>query len=604
MLRWMIIFFSATAFAQQTNLMGSLVNGVFTPWTSPLMSGQVPTPPSITAKCKNGNLTVDCAQNGGGGNTPSGGGNPVLSGLVAEYQYLPTESGTSAKDYSGNNHSCVFGTGAQAPTRTQYGLNFAQPSQQYCDTGISFGSAQTLISYIQFPAIPNANLYTILYGGSLANQGLYLTTELGHAPAQFGLVELFGVVGAGRFNIENALPGYGVLAWVRNSGGDLLYYNGQLVFTASSGSGGITAGTFWIGGCNAASGQPCASAGMDGNILWTDIYSSALTPSQITAVTNFQANQIAAKGYIVPSQTPGVGPIIAVEGDSISAGQQTGTATPPTNYLTINQSPTILLMAIGGEGLNEMFARRARVNILSSATAQNNTLLLWGGTNNLLNGDPVLTVAAEYAAYGRSAQAAGWNAFAFTVLDRLGLNVSIKNQFNTIVRANWKAWGFAGLMDIAADPHLGADGASTHTSSDPINGCASNNYFNTDQTHPLTCADSGNIGPEESSGINYFYGSNLSSPTVVAANTYTVLNSDGYISWTPTGAATGTLPECLALTGRTFTITNNSAVSTITVSGAGSETITGLATIAGGVTATFLDVLTSAATGGCYWVRQ
>lgn len=537
---------------------------------------------------------------GGGG---GGGGNPVTANLLAEYQYRPTETGTSATDYSGSNHPCAFGPSTQAPTRTQYGLSFTQTSLQYCDTGISMGSAQTIISYVQFPIPPNANVFPLLYGSSLAAQQLFLGTQ---GTQSFGLLQFFGNLTFGPIN--PAVPGVGVIAWVRNNSGDLLYYNGQLIATAPSGTISSNTGTLWIGSCSTSSAGYCNQSGYQGLFGFTDVYSTGLSASDVASVSNYQASQMAAKAYTPPPQVNNTTPSLAAEGDSITAGDQAGAGnTPYTNYLALNQTTNIINTGISGEFLCLMFQRQNRITALSSPIAQNNTEILWGGTNDITQTQTsagVLLAASCYAGYVRAAKAAGFNIFVATVLDRGTLTSAIRAQFNTIVRSNWRAWGAAGVIDIAADPKLGADGASSHTSTDRTGGCAGGNFFNVDNIHPLTCAQSGNIAPEMSAALNYFYGSNQSSPTVVAANTYTVLAADGYVAWTPTSAATGTLPECIALTGRTFSITNNSASNTITMSAAGSETITGTATIAGGVTATFLDVLTGPTTGGCYWARQ
>jgi hypothetical protein len=50
-----------------------------------------------------------------------------------------------------------------------------------------------------------------------------------------------------------------------------------------------------------------------------------------------------------------------------------------------------------------------------------------------------------------------------------------------------------------------------------------------------------------------------------------------------------------------FTISNSSAVNAITVSAFSGQTISGNTVVAAGLSVTYLDTLTGAGTGGCYW---
>jgi hypothetical protein len=146
----LILFVCAFASAQQPYLLGSNVGGVFTPWTSGLFTGQIPQPPSILAKCKNGNLTVDCDFNGGGGgsftaltgdatSTSTGGATtvvglrghilPSLSTGFLEWTgtaWALAAGGTGATFPSTNGDVCNTSTTASIPcTPNLYAENFS-----------------------------------------------------------------------------------------------------------------------------------------------------------------------------------------------------------------------------------------------------------------------------------------------------------------------------------------------------------------------------------------------------------------------------------------------------------------------------------------------
>jgi hypothetical protein len=121
-------------------------------------------------------------------------------------------------------------------------------------------------------------------------------------------------------------------------------------------------------------------------------------------------------------------------------------------------------------------------------------------------------------------------------------------------------------------------------------------------THPT------NLGESEIAGIvtryiNSLAGATLSAPTVQSASTYTMTTADNYIDAMVEGDAEWVLPECIGLTGKVYTITNQ-GTGNVSLVGTGSESITGNATIAPNATASFQINLISDATAGCSWVRN
>jgi hypothetical protein len=92
-------------------------------------------------------------------------------------------------------------------------------------------------------------------------------------------------------------------------------------------------------------------------------------------------------------------------------------------------------------------------------------------------------------------------------------------------------------------------------------------------------------------------------PLVQSAQTYSMTTADNYIDATIDGDAEWTLPECIGLTGKVYTIANQ-GTGNLSLIGVNSESIVGTATIAPNATGAFQIDLVSDATGGCSWVRK
>jgi trimeric autotransporter adhesin len=175
---------------------------------------------------------------------------------------------------------------------------------------------------------------------------------------------------------------------------------------------------------------------------------------------------------------------------------------------------------------------------------------------------------------------------------------SAKDTVNPLIRqmATDGQSGCDGFIDMASDPVLGAGGAS-----------ANSLYFNSDEVRPT---DAGYSEMDEiiTRYINSLDGSSSESPTIVTANAYTMTTADNFVRWTPTTLATGILPECIGMLGTAtrgvFTIENASVANMITMSGLGSETISGSVTIGENETARFKVQPNIDAVACCNWVWQ
>jgi len=188
--------------------------------------------------------------------------------------------------------------------------------------------------------------------------------------------------------------------------------------------------------------------------------------------------------------------------------------------------------------------------------------------------------------------------FAATMISRGGndllgvLNDTTKNLFDAALLLNAKAAGADGIIDFAANPVMGADGANANAT-----------YFQADHIHP-TNAGHVQMSIAASNSLNYYFGSKISNPTVVTANTYQMLSGDGAVTATPTATAAYTMPDCTGPSGESYTINNTSAFVVTIVGINASQPINGLTTainIPANSTVTLKDVANPKTTSGCHW---
>jgi hypothetical protein len=110
-----------------------------------------------------------------------------------------------------------------------------------------------------------------------------------------------------------------------------------------------------------------------------------------------------------------------------------------------------------------------------------------------------------------------------------------------------------------------------------------------------------------SNSLNYYFGSNAASPTVVSAMTHAILSGEGYITVAPTANQTLTLPDCTGPSGATYTVNNPQAAFSVSVmAGSGSQLINGLAlgtavTVPANGSIVFRDVPNPKTVSGCHW---
>ncbi|WP_433984362.1 SGNH/GDSL hydrolase family protein [Tunturiibacter empetritectus] len=225
---------------------------------------------------------------------------------------------------------------------------------------------------------------------------------------------------------------------------------------------------------------------------------------------------------------------------------------------------------------------------------------VFAGTNDLNSYPTPLQTMSFMSSEIATLKAAGCRVFVGTMLSRAGnagaggTMDAAKDSYDALILSGAKIAGAEGVIDFAAEPLIGADGASANGSNFP------------DGIHPSQTLQN-RMGVIASNTLNYSFGFSQLNPHVVTAATYTMLSGDGYVTASPVANQTLTLPDCTGPSGATYTVSNIQSAFTVgVVTGSSSQLINGLA--AGTVvpvppnkSLTLRDVPNPKTVSGCHW---
>jgi len=535
----------------------------------------------------------------------------IVSGASADYTFTEG-SGTTLTDQTSNHNNGTLASGGQAPAWLPTGLRFSSANRSGVALPASLNGSQTifLAVYINpFGTFGSADSITYPYPAMLTstmapNLGLNLMIV---APAGGGGNFVAGAfapstwIGGVATGCNTILSGFHVFAYILGSSPtkDRILIDGVECPYAyqNSSLGAQTTGNLFLGSSNVGL---WASNGFDGNIYRAIFYPSALGISQAQSMSGLIANQVAQHGVATsPVNALLNAPQLHCIGDSITYGN-----TATTNWcanLTLARQPSYTINNWGVPSallLDETGSEPNRVG-QECVTAQGPAVaIVFSGTNDFLGGGGTSyaqTVVSYYMGEVQTLKKSGCQVLVATMLSRFYGGVdfdSEKNAFDEQLLSQAKAMGADGVVDFAADPNLGADGAY-----------ASTTWFN-DQTHP-TNAGQVRLGQIASNSLNYFFGYTAAQPHQVTANTYTLASQDDFVTAAPTANAAYTMPDCTGPSGSIYTISNPQSAFTLTVQGGSSQPINGLAsaiTIPANSNVTLRDVPNPKTTSGCHWV--
>jgi lysophospholipase L1-like esterase len=546
--------------------------------------------------------------------TGTASGAAPIAGATADYNFLEG-SGTVVNDNSGNGNNGTLGAGTLAPSWTPTGLSFSGQAQVALPSALN--NSETFFMGVYLQPISNvipANSFPMLVGSSLGGSGLNLLYDYENngnisqdtytlAPTIYGGNAVF--TGA-----QNLVSGFHVLTYVLGTPGrtaDQIYIDGvestsydpRFHFNAA---GLQTSGNLFLGSSNTGI---FGTSGLTGTFYrMVTMSTNTLTAAQVLQISNQIKNDVASRGVnTAPAKVKQGVPTLHCIGDSITAGY--GTSTPYCSLLSLSNQPayTIENWGIVGVRLQAVDAAESnRVGQLCESSGGPSVALVFLGTNDFLSSWQTPTgLIPNLAGEVQTLKVAGCRVFVGTMLSRSGTDGAggsydaDKDAYDSLILTSAKAFGADGVIDFAANPLLGADGATSNAT-----------YFQSDEIHPTEVGQQ-LLANAASNALNYYFGFNQMNPHVVTAASYTMQAGDGYISATPTANQTLTLPDCTGQSGAVYTVTNlQSAFAVGVVSGSSSQLINGLAAstvvpVPANGSLTLRDVANPKTVSGCHW---
>ena len=245
-----------------------------------------------------------------------------------------------------------------------------------------------------------------------------------------------------------------------------------------------------------------------------------------------------------------------------------------------------------------------RVATRCQSSAGPTVAVVFAGTNDFGAGygAPASQVFSYMMGEVSTLKSAGCRVFVGTMLSRGGTDASgstsfdsDKDGYDALILEQAQALGADGVIDFAAIPQLGADGAYAGS------------YFQSDQVHP-TQAGQALLAAAASNVLNYAFGYSALNPHTVTSLPYAMAAGDGAVSLAGVGGAGAlTLPDCTGQSGAVYRINNPQSAYAVTVGPlSANQLINGLAfgtavTVPANGTLVVRDVPNPKSISGCHW---
>ena len=258
-------------------------------------------------------------------------------------------------------------------------------------------------------------------------------------------------------------------------GGDLnqAYVDGvEVSYTAQGSSyGAQSSGNLFLG----ASGiSPFVNSGLNGTYYRFATWPTKLTAMQVAAVSAAGTAEIAARGIpTAPVMLQQTAPQLIAGIESIAAGQ--GLSNPSTQNwsanLTLTNQPNYEITDYGISGMTLQAVSGSEMNrgaLLCNYPGSPPVYIFYGGGNDagVLPGATLASVWNSAASIIRTMKTAGCKVYIGTTLSHIGTASGYggtfdawKNGFDSIILSSAAQAGADGVIDFAANPLLGADGA-------------------------------------------------------------------------------------------------------------------------------------------------
>jgi hypothetical protein len=489
-----------------------------------------------------GLATLLCTDSNGGATTagcPTSVG-LVTAGLVAQYP-MTEGTGTTLVDASGNGNNATFCGGAQAPTWISAapvgGLQFTGSSNQCVNLPAVLNTVQTIQIFVGFQSntsatIPYGNNTQVLVGGSGT-----LATSLDFALQQIGMtnggyhLDSLNHSTVAFLSVAQGIVNGNAMVSLTMPGSDLYYLNGtQLPISQTGNSIGAQSGGNLLLGTQVGGGP----LPYTGQMYYALFYSTALTAAQVAQNANAVQTIVTQRGQITPffgGTVTDFSDQVVTDGDSITTN-----AVPqfmPGYLLFTSPLTNVLGAAFSGDTcINDIQSAPVRVDPAYRPGALRNTVTLMCGSNQQTGG--VAAVIADMRGYCTARHLIGWKCIVVTMLDRATISL-YHDQLNAAVEQLWPTFA-DGIADIAANVHLGADGANANVT-----------YFG-DGIHPSNYSSQFLLVPALVHAIDRAWGNSSSS------GNYNVYNGTGtsvgqFVQSVSTGNVSGTTTSVSFSTG-------------------------------------------------------
>lgn len=533
---------------------------------------------------------------------------------TADYSFTQG-TGTAVVDATGNGNAGTLLTGTHAPVWVSNGLSFTTANPyQGVQLPAALNNTQTfeLAVYINpFPANNGqalSNQYPALLTSSLGAGGVNLLYS-GPAPGAYAPGIYAG--NASRLATNQTISGFHVVTYVLGTGSgnlDHVYIDGvEYPYSTQYSSFGLqTSGNYFLGGSGIS---PYDQSGLMGTMYRARFFSTQLTPAQIQSDSLALTREIAARGVAVdPQPILSSTPVMHIIGDSIACswnGSQCSDSYSWSSQLTLLNQPTYTRTNWGIYGATIRGIEGSEANRVARRCTTDSgqaVALLDAGVNDLVNAIPSQTFQSLTGEI-QTLKRAGCRVFVGTMISDGGSSSAAgaptmdaqKNAYDALILQQARSVGADGIIDFAANPQLGADGANTNTN------------FLSDHTHP-SAAGQQLMAAAASNALNYYYGYNEVNPHAVTALPYSMTAADGAVSLSGvTGAGNLTLPDCTGQSGAVYRISNPQSAYAITVSPLNAnQLINGIAfgtavTVPANGTLVLRDVPNAKTVSGCHW---
>ncbi len=470
----------------------------------------------------------------GAGTTSQGGGAVLLAGATADFNFLDA-SGTAIADSTGNGNNGTLSTGSAAPTWSSTGLLFSPQQGVALPAALNATQSYFLAVYINpISTTTPANQYPVLLSSSTGGNGFNLMYALSTSYGVFlpsTYAPTLYVNNQHATEVPNLLSGFHVLGVVLGTGSgsvEHIYIDGNEVATYTtqgSSAGAQSSGNLFLGSSGV---NPWSNSGFSGAVYRLRTYPFAVGATDVKTVSAAIRNEVSLRGVATsPQPVQLAAPQLHAVGDSVTYGR--GVTNPWPSLLSLVNQPAytvtnwgivgITMQAIDGSDANRVATR-------CQSSSGPTVAVVFAGTNDFGAGygAPASQVFSYLMGEVSTLKSAGCRVFVGTMLSRGGTDASgstsfdsDKDGYDALILQQAQPLGADGVIDFAAIPQLGADGAYAGS------------YFQSDQVHP-TQAGQALLAAAASNALNYAFGYSALNPHTVTSLPYGMGAGDGEVS--------------------------------------------------------------------------